>query len=363
MKPKMRLKRFIGVDLHKNNFTVCFMVCGQGQGQGQGEAEKAEKEELRRYRVSQQGIASFKQELKPEDEVAVECTGNSGYFIRQIEGLVKSVKLVNPMQFKVISSSVKKTDEQDATTIARYLSKGLIPEVRMKSKEESQLSSLIGTRDKLVKLRSALKNKIHNILNANGIVTKREMLGTEKGLGQVLMARVESAYKFELRILVEQIQSLNKAIQDIDKELKDRGQQLKGHKNLTSITGIGDISATILLNTIGKIEDFEDDKKLAAYLGIVPKVYQSNETIHHGRITKMGNKIARTALVQCTLIAIRYNEYLKSFYLKLKSKKGSGKAIIATARKFLTIIYRTLKNGWVFEDFNQFRLVKLAVSG
>ena len=112
-----------------------------------------------------------------------------------------------------------------------------------------------------------------------------------------------------------------------------------------------------LLNTIGNVNDFPDDKKLAAYFGIVPRVNVSNQTSQYGRITKMGNKIARTALVQSTLIAIRYNHYLRNFYLKLTAKKGSGKAIIAAARKLLTIIYRTLKyNNWVFEDFSQFKL-------
>ncbi len=133
-------------------------------------------------------------------------------------------------------------------------------------------------------------------------------------------------------------------------------KDLEGYKNHTSITGIGDITATILLNTIGDVNDFKDDRKLAAYLGIVPRVYVFNETSQYGRITKMGNKIARTVLVQSTLIAIKYNGYLKHFYLRLKAKKGSGKAIIATSRKFLSIIYRTLKNDWIFEDFNRFKL-------
>ena len=161
---------------------------------------------------------------------------------------------------------------------------------------------------------------------------------------------------FELRIIVEQIRNLNKATEEINKELAERGKKVDGHKNLTSIKGIGDLSATILLNTIGDVKDFPDDKKLAAYFGIVPRVSVSNETSHYGRITKMGNKIARTTLVQSTLIAIRYNHYLRNFYFKLKAKKGSGKAIIATARKLLTIIYRTLKYNWVFEDFSQFKL-------
>lgn len=337
------MERHIGVDLHKTAFTVCYM--------GAGEEKK-----LKTYKVNAKGIEEFKKELSREDEVAVEATGNAGHFVRGIEGLVREVKLVNPMQFKVISSSVKKTDEKDAEVIARYLSKGLIPEVRVRSKSEAQLASLIGTRDRFIKLRTALKNKIHNILNANGIVTKKEIFGTDKGLEKVFAMEVEEESKFELRIIVKQIRSLNESIDEITRELTDRGSKLKGHKNLTSIKGIGDISATILLNTIGDIKDFDDDRKLASYLGMVPRVYVSNETSHYGRITKMGNKIARTAVVQSTLIAIRYNPYLRNFYEKLKAKKGSGKAIIATSRKLLTIIYRTLKYDWIFEDFTNFKI-------
>lgn len=336
------MKRYIGVDLHKNTFTVCYL--------------SKKSQELKSFKVSGSEIEAFKATLSKSDEVAVESTGNTGYFVREIKSSVKAVRIVNPTQFKIISHSVKKTDEKDAEIIAKYLSKGLIPEVRMKSKEDAQLSSLIGTRDKFVKLRTMLKNKIHNILNANGIVTKKELFSSDKALERVLGNDLDKASLFELRIVIKEIRSLNESIAEISNELKDRGRKLKGHKNLISIKGIGDISSTILLNTIGDINDFDGDHKLAAYIGIVPRVQVSNETSHYGRITKMGNKLARTALVQSTLIAIRYNPYLRDFYMKLKAKKGSGKAIIATARKLLTIVYRTLKNDWVFEDFSNFKL-------
>lgn len=337
------MKRWIGADLHKNQFTVRYL-------------NKNGENNLQVFKVDVKGIEAFKKTLSKSDEVAVESTGNTAYFVRQIENRVKVVRIINPTQFKIISSSVKKTDAHDATTIARYLSKGLIPEVRMRSKEESQIASLISTRDRLVKLRTVLKNKIHNILNANGIVTKREIFGSDKGLEKVLSMNLEDSYRFELKIIVDQIRSLNKSIIEIGEELAERGKKIDGHKCLTSLTGIGDISATVLLNTIGDVNDFKDDKKIAAYFGIVPRIAVSNETSHYGKITKMGNKIARTTLVQSTMVAIRYNPYLRKFYLKLKAKKGSGKAIIATAKKFLTIIYRTLKNKWVFEDFNKFKL-------
>ena len=63
----------------------------------------------------------------------------------------------------------------------------------------------------------------------------------------------------------------------------------------------------------------------------------------------------RTTLVQCTLVAIRYSGYLNAFYRRIRQRRGTGKAIIATARKLLAIIYETLKNGWIFEDFANFK--------
>jgi transposase len=335
--------RKIGVDLHKNSFRVCYY-------------ENEKKYNFETHRISVPGLEGFKKGLKKSDELAVESTGNTGHFFRSIEGKIGRIRVVNPIQFKVISQSVKKTDDEDALKIAKFLSKDMIPEVRMKSKAESQLGSLIGTRDRFVKLRTVLKNKVHNILNANGIVTKTEFLTSGKSLDKVLGQKLDESYQFELEIIVQEIRNLNEAIAKIEGQIKDKGQKLNGHKNVTSIKGIGDMNGTILLNAIGDVKYFRDEKALASYFGIVPRICASNETVHMGRITKMGNKIARTALVQSTLIAIRYSPYLRAFYDRLKAKKGSGKAIIATARKLLGIIYNTLKNNWVFEDFGNYKL-------
>ena len=120
--------------------------------------------------------------------------------------------------------------------------------------------------------------------------------------------------------------------------------------------GGGARSAASLLAGIGNIDGFESADKLAAYVGIVPKVSQPNETDNRGRITRRGNKLMRTALVQCTLVAKRYSGYLNAFSQRIKEHRGAGKAIIATARKLLSIICDTLKNGWVFEDFTEFKI-------
>jgi transposase len=226
----------------------------------------------------------------------------------------------------------------------------------MKDKAHAQVASLVQTRDKLVKLRTTLKNKINNVLSAHGIEVGKEALSSESGIDKVLAMEFEPIVSLELRVIVDQIRSLNQGIARLEGLIKQEGHKLPGFKNLKSIKGIGDTSASILLSVIGDVNDFPNEGKLASYFGIVPRVHNSNEVQRSGRITKRGSKLGRTTLVQCTLVAKRYSPYLQRFYEKIKAARGAGKAIIATAKKFLGIIYLTLKNNWVFEDFPNFVL-------
>lgn len=336
------MSRFVGVDLHKKMFTASFY------------RDDTREHKLRSY--SLKDIELFKKELDKKDVIGVEAIGNTRYFVEQVKGCVKEVKVINPLQFGVISKSVKKTDKHDAKRIAEFLSKGMIPEVRQKDKKTVQITSLAQTRDSLVKLRTVLKNKIHNLLNGYGIDTQREEFSSKQALRGVLKCKVDPIVKVELKVIVAQIENLEEGIKELDKELVEHGKNMEGHENITSIKGIGEKSGAILLSIIGNIDDFSSEKKLAAYFGIVPRVSQSSETTRYGHITKRGSKLGRTTLVQCTLVAIKYSPYLRAFYEKIKTKKGSGIAIIATAKKLLGIIYNTLKNKWVFEDFPNFVL-------
>ena len=210
------------------------------------------------------------------------------------------VVVVNPAQFKVISQSVKKTDKNDAELLALYLAKDLLPEVRMKERNQRNMGHLAQTRDLLVKQRSALKAKINNLLSAEGINLKRESLSSNKALERVLALPLSPLMLAEARVLTGQIRSLNQSIAELEELIEEEGPKLAGHENLMSIKGIGPVSAAVLLSVIGDIRDFSDPGKLAAYLGLVPRVQNSNETEHSGRITKQGNKLARTVSAVCS---------------------------------------------------------------
>lgn len=331
--------RYIGVDLHTNSLTVCFL-------------EEGQEERFATYTVEELG--KFREVLTSEDELAVEATGNSNYFYDQVVNSVKEIVVVAPGQFDVIRRSVSKTDKNDARALAFFLSKGMLPRARVKEKSHREVASLVETRDRMVKLRTVLLNKIHGLLNSQGIKLKKESLSSTKGLHRALGYAIDEMCQIEIKIIVDQIESLNKSIKRLEEVISQQARQLVGYDNIISIKGVGEKSAAILLSVIGNVDEFANENKLSAYFGLVPRVSNSNETERSGRITKRGSKIGRTTLVQCALVAKRYSPYLKKFYERIKTKRGSGKAIIATAKKLLSVIYHTLKNKWVFEDFPNF---------
>jgi len=336
-------KRYVGIDLHRNRFTCCIRL-------------ENERTYLTEWKLEQ--LARFVKKLRPTDEVAVEITGNTRLFHDAVAPHVARVAVVDSNQFRVISRSVKKTDANDARLLALYLSKGLLPEVRMKSKQHAHLASLTQTRDTLVKQRSALKNKVNNILSARGLNLPKEALSSQKRLAEVVSLPFDEIVRVELRVIADQIRGLNKSVAELDHAIAEASAELEGHASLTSIKGIGATTSAILLSVIGDVNDFPDESRLASYFGIVPRVSNSNEKEHSGHIHKRGSKLGRTALVQSALVAAQYSPYLKSFYERVKARRGAGKAIIALARKFLGVIYRTLKNKWVFADFPNFVLAE-----
>ncbi len=172
------MKRYLGVDLHRTQFTVCTRL-------------ENGRTYLRQWQLRE--LKLFAAQLRKEDELAVEATGNTRLFYDAVEKYAARVVVVNPAQFKVISQSVKKTDKNDAELLALYLAKGLLPEVRMKERNQRNMGHLAQTRDLLVKQRSALKAKINNLLSSEGINLKREALSSNKALERVLALPLSAA--------------------------------------------------------------------------------------------------------------------------------------------------------------------------
>ena len=227
----------------------------------------------------------------------------------------------------------------------------MLPETRPKTQAESELASVTQTRDLLAKQRTRLLNKIHALHNRHGIKLKKEGLSGKRRLMGLDFGRFVALEQTELKVVRNQALSLSGSIAELDREIERAASAMDGYDSLLSIKGIGPRSAAVFLSGIGDVNEFENADKLAASLGIVPEVNHSDETDSPERITKRGNELVRTTLVQCALIAVRFNAY----YRRIEGRRSAGRVIIATARKLLAIICEILKNRWIFEDFPTFK--------
>lgn len=111
-----------------------------------------------------------------------------------------------------------------------------------------------------------------------------------------------------------------------------------------TMTGIGYYSAMSFVAEVGDIRRFANGDKLASFTGLVPQVYQSGETLKLGHITKQGNTHLWHVMVQAANIAVQHDKTLKKMYLRLAQKKGHQKAIVAVARRMVTLLYVMLTN-------------------
>ena len=119
---------------------------------------------------------------------------------------------------------------------------------------------------------------------------------------------------------------------------------------LMTIPGVDYYSALAITSEIGDIHRFSDARKLASYAGLVTSTRKLNNFVRHGHITKEGPDVLRWILVCCAHSAVKRDGKLKRFYSRLAKRVGGNKAIVATARKLLVIIFHMLMSQKPFEE-------------
>ena len=336
----------VGVDLHKTQFTIC--VRGR---KGNGFAK---------YTTDPEGYKAFlseaaKWQAKGEQvQAAVESTGNARYFRNRLEEAGIGVKVINTLKMKVVNQSVKKTDKHDAATIAEFLEKDMLPESQLCSQESEQLRYCLRVRTSLVRTQVKAKNQIHALLTSEGMEDKKKSLQSKIGRKRVLEALKANRNGVVAEMLVGIIDRQDNDINVVEKQLRTMTKEDRMVELLQTIPGCGDINAWTIRAFTDDIKRFSSPKKYAAFCGLAPWVQNSNEKVHHGSITKRGPKELRTAMVQIVMGLRRLKKKthfwrLMQRYEAIKKSKGTGKAIIATARKIATIIWHMLTNDVEFD--------------
>lgn len=334
--------RYIGVDLHKSNFVVCFL-------------SGDDKTKIETFTLNHAGLSRFKQRLRADDKLAVEASANTFYFYRQIKGSVSEIVVVDTYRFAIIARSKSKTDKKDATALARFLKLGCLPEVPVPSEQIDQLRHLLQARESMVRMLTQLKNMGHAALVRSGYAMGRTAFNSKRARGKLLnLEQLTAVDRQIIEMTLRQMSQVEGEISQLEAEIIERGKSLAGLKRLLQVHGLNLLAAIGLLAEIGSIELFETSKQLVAYAGLATSVRQSAETTRRGKITKQGRKRLRTICVRAVLSMVgRTKTPLMEFYQQKKREKGAGKAICATARKLLVIVFVMLKKGldyWYIED-------------
>jgi transposase len=278
--------RYIGVDLHKTNFVVCFLT----------EDDEAKVET---FILDRAGLARFKRRLRPDDKLAVEASANSSYFYRQVRGRVSEAVVVDTYRFALIARSKSKTDKKDAASLARFLKLGCLPQVPVPSEQIEQLRHLLQARESLVRMLTQLKNMAHAALVRSGYAYGRAAFNSPRTRGK--LARLEQLTAVDRQVIemtLRQMSQVEQEVEAIEEQIVSRGKGLAGLKRLLQVHGLNLLSAIGLLAEIGDIAQFDSSKQLVSYAGLATSVRQSNETVRRGKITKQGRKRLRTICIR-----------------------------------------------------------------
>ena len=351
----MEDKIFVGVDLHKTQFTTC--VLNEDRILDSGTKYEMDGNGVRDF-VSNMQLLSDAYNSKPVS-LAIESTANSRYFKELMEKKGFEVTVVNTLRFKVINLSTKKTDKNDAQTLAEFLSRGLLPQSHLCSAQSEGLRRILKSRTLMVQSAVALKNQAHAVLLAYGKITKTAQFQSVKGRARILKTLPKEVGAV-VGSIFETLDSVEDQKKNLEKQLKKITEKDPVVNLLMTIPGIGVVNACTIRAYVDDINRFETYKSFSAYCGLVPWVQTSNETAYYGSITKRGPQELRTALVQCVVAMVRMEDKTKDLplikqYHELKEEKSSGKAIIATARKLSRIIYIMLKTN---SPFNPGKLIR-----
>ncbi len=333
-----------------------------------------------------QGILALRDWILEYKCDVVACESTSDYWVKIYDEVSEHVPMVvgNAHDIKVLAH--KKTDKIDSEMIALLALNKMIQPSRVMPRYHRNFRKIVRLRHFLVRKRTDIKNRIHSILDGElfhlsriltdifGVSGQRIMQGilagasaddilamihsrirakNEEKLREVLSHDLSPSALMQLghclqtiKVLDEQIAALTKAARSYVMKKHPREFQI-----LCSVPGIGDIGAITLIAEIGDFKDFSSGEKLASWLGLVPKVYQSANHIMKRSITKRGSRLARWIMTQIAHAATRSREnVLRDWYETKKPIIGAGKAIIGLSRKMITIIWHLIVNDEVYVD-------------
>ena len=329
----------VGLDLAKS----VFQVHGADQ-----DGRPVVRKKLRRAQV-----LGFFAELPP-CLIGLEACASAHYWARELQALGHEVRLIPPQYVKPFVKT-NKNDASDAEAICEALIRPTMRFAPIKSAEQQSVLMLHRARELLVRQKTMLINALRGHCGELGIVVAQ---GASRVAELIAIIedqeddRIPALAREALGYLVGQLRMVQAQVLGLEKKLKTWHRANEASRRLETIPGVGVITATALVATIGDASQFRSGRQLAAWLGLVPRQHSSGGKERLGRISKRGDGYLRKLLVhgaRTVLLWSRRKKETRSLWLEaLLARRPTNVVLVAMANKTARVVWALLSRGEAF---------------
>lgn len=280
--------------------------------------------------------------------IGMEACASAHYWARKLQALGHSVKLMAP-QFVKPYVKTNKNDAADAEAICEAVGRPTMRFVPIKNGEQQAVLALHRARQGFVKARTAQANQIRGLLSEYGIVIPQGIGHIAKRLPEILEDGendLPSVFRQLLQRLGQHLKELDRQVGELEVQIQIWHQENDVSRKLAQIPGIGPITASALVASIGDAKSFENGRQLAAWLGLVPRQHSSGGKPTLLGISKRGDTYLRTLLIHgaraMTRVAERKVGHAESWLARLIGRRNKNVAAVALANKNARIVWALL---------------------
>jgi transposase len=329
----------VGLDLAKN----VFQVHGVNQ-----HGKAVFRKQLRRDQV-----AAFFASL-PACLVGMEACASAHHWARKLQALGHTVRLMAPQFVKPYVKS-NKNDAADAEAICEAVARPSMRFVPIKNVEQQAVLALHRVRQGFVKARTAQANQIRGLLGEYGLVVPQGIAFIAQRVPDLIEdASIELPGSFRLLIdrLLEHLKQLHRQVDDIEAQIKAWHRASEASRRLEKVPGIGPLTATALVASVGDAKNFDNGRQFAAWLGVVPRQHSSGGKPTLLGMSKRGDAYLRTMLIHgARSVIYRATQRADgaSWLVKLTNRRNKNIAAVALANKTARTVWALLAHDREFQ--------------
>jgi transposase len=330
---------YVGVDAHKSTSQVTVM--------------DANGNVIQRKRIAsspmavRQVFSSYQEPLK----AVLEASYAWAPMYDWLDEVADEVVLAHPLKVRAIAEARIKTDKIDSETLAHLLRADLIPEAHASSKDVRARRRVLRQRMFLIRLQTMVKNRIRALVVQHSFEPPKvtDLFG-KSGRDWLRQTQLPDPDGQLLREDLTLLEFLQQQIARTDKLIAELAKGDEAVRQLASVPGVGVFLSVLIRWEVDRMERFHQAKKFASYTGLVPSTYASGNRTVHGKLTKQGNKWLRWAFIEAVSPAVRSSPYLRTYYQRIKLRRGVKDARAATARKIAELAWTVWTEHRYYEE-------------